>query len=144
MANITSAKKYIQAEGGRFRGAVSEGLMQAMGGTVNWLLQKADAIDATISGINSTIAAFNRLRLVSDIAIAYSSAGIVYAAPSGNYAIVMISSDGGAVVKVDSGGGGGTLVADGAAFLKPGQRIVNDGSGTVSVSGIAFQSVSGA
>jgi hypothetical protein len=44
MSNITSAKNYIQLQSAQQRSAVSEFLMQTMGGSINWLFDAATAV----------------------------------------------------------------------------------------------------
>lgn len=51
MSDLPSVKQKVQTESTRYRSAVSEFLVQTIGKSVNWLIDKADSLDADISGL---------------------------------------------------------------------------------------------
>lgn len=50
MSLLPSVKTYITVEGTRFRSAVSEFLIQTMGKTINYLIDKTDSIESVLEG----------------------------------------------------------------------------------------------
>ena len=50
MANLSSVATYITVEASRYRSAVSEFLIQTIGKSINYLLDKTDAIETAIEG----------------------------------------------------------------------------------------------
>lgn len=52
MSDLPSVKQKVQTESTRYRSAVSEFLVQTIGKSVNWLIDRVDALDAGLAGQN--------------------------------------------------------------------------------------------
>lgn len=73
MANLTSVKKKITVESSRFLSAVSEFLIQTMGKSINYLIDKTDSIESAVEGQTLTnVVAVSQNGLVSALGITYT------------------------------------------------------------------------
>lgn len=86
MSNIPSSPSYIQIEGTRFRSAVSEGVAQTIGGSINFLLDQNTSNTAAIATLNSEVAA---LQVISSSLFTYQSASC--GAASGTAATILFA-----------------------------------------------------
>lgn len=79
MSDLPSVKQKVQTESTRYLSSVSEFLVQTVGKSINWLIDHADATDATLAAL-FTGEAFNNHGAIDSSAPTWS-----YTAPSGKY-----------------------------------------------------------
>jgi hypothetical protein len=112
--NIPSSAAYIQIEASRVLSAVSEGAIQAIGGSINYILDTLTAVAANLSTINANLVVLNN-NAVQINPIANSTGNInsippvllLGAVPAGQIYLVTIQTD------TYTLGGGGLYTSDG-------------------------------
>lgn len=150
MSDLPSVKQKVQTESTRYRSAVSEFLVQTLGKSVNWLIDRVDALDAGLAGQNvSYVAAIAQ----------YNSAGgtLTYTCPSGKSAFVTLNcylgGNGGFTVviatpQIGSSTFASAAVPSGGTMLSIGVWIaagqgVSIGAATANVSGTPTVQITG-
>lgn len=146
MANITSAKKYIQNEGARFRSAVSEGLIQALGGSINYLIDTTDGLQSKIQTVSTSgsIGAGDRVAYTvpaDKVAILRIAASATFGGSSNSPAVFSITGTGAGTVDIGSivGSGGVTQKFTSTIVMRAGETIAissTSGSGSYYVTGL--------
>lgn len=129
MSDITGAERKIQIEGTRFGSAVSESLIQTLGGSINWLIDQVDPGLADLNAHITTIAG-NHFLIVHTYG-STSTNGQTYTLGSGDVLFVIPNQT---AVTAGFSLSGGTFDANGYAFA----MSVGPGTVTANLSGGSY------
>jgi hypothetical protein len=150
MSNLPSVKQKVQTESTRYLSSTSEFLVQTVGKSINWLIDRIDAIDSALAGQNvSAVVPIGQQDTVGGT--------LTYTAPAGKSAYVTLNcylaGNGGFTVTIATPQivsstfasaavpSGGTAISLGV-YLAPGQGV-SIGGAVANVSGIPVVQIYG-